>query len=56
VPLTRDELKAIAVDALERLKKMSWNRFEDSFGDPKLTYIHTYCNPITRTIQKLSFL
>ena len=39
VPLTRDELKAVAVGALERLQKFPGivRRF---FGDPKLAYIH----------------
>jgi transposase len=39
VPLTRDELKAVAVDALERLKKCP-GIVRGFFGDPKLAYIH----------------
>jgi transposase len=39
VPLTRDELKAVAVDALERLKKCP-GTVRGFFGDPKLAYIH----------------
>jgi len=37
VPLTRDELKAVALDALERLKRCGIVR--GFFGDPKLAYI-----------------
>jgi transposase len=40
VPLTRDELKAVAVNALERLKKCP-GIVRGFFGDPKLAYIHT---------------
>lgn len=40
VPLTRDELKAVAVGALERLKKCP-GIVRGFFGDPKLAYIHT---------------
>lgn len=39
VPLTRDELKAVAVGALERLKKCP-GIVRGFFGDPKLAYIH----------------
>lgn len=39
VPLTRDELKAVAVDALQRLKKCP-GIVRGFFGDPKLAYIH----------------
>lgn len=39
VPVTRDELKAVAVDALERLKKCP-GIVRGFFGDPKLAYIH----------------
>ncbi|MGH3947885.1 MAG: IS630 family transposase [Pseudonocardiaceae bacterium] len=39
VPLTRDELKALAVAALERLKKCP-GIVRGFFGDPKLAYIH----------------
>lgn len=39
VPLTRDELKAVAVEALERLKKCP-GIVRGFFGDPKLAYIH----------------
>jgi transposase len=39
VPLTRDELKTVAVDALERLKKCP-GIVRGFFGDPKLAYIH----------------
>lgn len=39
VPLTRDDLKAIAIDALERLKKCP-GIVRGFFGDPKLRYIH----------------
>ena len=39
VPLTRDELKAVAVNALERLKKCP-GIVRGFFGDPKLAYIH----------------
>jgi transposase len=38
VPLTRDELKAVAIDALERLKKFP-EIVRGFFGDPKLSYI-----------------
>ena len=38
VPLTRDELKAVAVDALERLKRCP-GIVRGFFGDPKLAYI-----------------
>jgi transposase len=40
VPLTRDELKAIALEALERLKKCP-GIVRGFFGDPKLDYVHT---------------
>jgi len=39
VPLTRDELKAVAVEALERLKECP-GIVRGFFGDPKLAYIH----------------
>jgi transposase len=39
VPLARDELKAIAVEALERLKKCP-GIVRGFFGDPKLAYVH----------------
>lgn len=39
VPLTRDDLKATALDALERLKKYP-RIVRGFFGDPKLQYIH----------------
>ena len=39
VPLTRDELKAVALDALERLKRCP-GIVRGFFGDPKLAYIH----------------
>jgi transposase len=39
VPLTKDELKAIAVEALERLKKCP-GIVRGFFGDPKLAYVH----------------
>ncbi|MGH4015135.1 MAG: transposase [Pseudonocardiaceae bacterium] len=39
VPLTRDELKADALDALERLKKYP-GIVRGFFADPKLGYIH----------------
>ncbi len=39
VPLTRDELKAVAVDALQRLKKCP-GIVRGFFADPKLAYIH----------------
>lgn len=39
VPLTRDELTSIAIDALERLKKCP-GIVRGFFGDPKLAYIH----------------
>jgi transposase len=39
VPLTKDELKAVAVGALERLKKCP-GIVRGFFGDPKLAYIH----------------
>jgi transposase len=39
VPMTRDQLKELAVDALERLKK-SPGIVRGFFGDPKLAYIH----------------
>lgn len=39
VPLTRDELKAVALDALDRLKKCP-GIVRGFFGDPKLAYIH----------------
>jgi Carboxylesterase family len=39
VPLTRDELKAVAVGALERLKKCP-GIVRGFFGDPKPAYIH----------------
>jgi transposase len=39
VPLTRDELKTIAVEALERLKKCP-GIVRGFFGDPKLAYVH----------------
>jgi transposase len=39
VPLTRDELKAVAVEALERLKKCP-GIVRGFFGDPKLAYVH----------------
>ena len=39
VPLTRDELKAVAVGGLERLKKCP-GIVRGFFGDPKLAYIH----------------
>ena len=38
VPLTRDELKAVALDALERLKRCP-GIVRGFFGDPKLAYI-----------------
>jgi len=38
VPLTRDELKAVAIDALERLKRCP-GIVRGFFGDPKLAYI-----------------
>jgi transposase len=38
VPLTRDDLKAIAVDALERLRKFP-EIVRGFFGDPKLHYV-----------------
>lgn len=37
--MTRDELKAVAVEALERLKKFP-EIVRGFFGDPKLAYIH----------------
>jgi transposase len=40
VPLTRDELKAVAVNALERLKKCP-GIVRGFFGDRKLAYVHT---------------
>jgi transposase len=40
VPLTRDELKAVAIEALERLKKCP-GIVRGFFGDPKLAYVHT---------------
>ncbi|MPY81369.1 MAG: IS630 family transposase, partial [Actinophytocola sp.] len=40
VPMNRSELKAIAIDALERLKKFP-TIVRGFFGDPKLSYIHT---------------
>jgi transposase len=40
VPLTRDELKSLAVDALERLKKCP-GIVRGFFGDPKLAYVHS---------------
>lgn len=40
VPLTRDELKAVAIDALERLKKFP-EIVRGFFGDPKLSYIRS---------------
>lgn len=40
VPLTRDELKAVAVEALERLKRCP-GIVRGFFGDPKLAYVHT---------------
>jgi transposase len=39
VPLTRDELKAVAGEALERLKKCP-GIVRGFFGDPKLAYVH----------------
>ncbi len=39
LPLTRDELKAVAVDALQRLKKCP-GIVRGFFADPKLAYIH----------------
>jgi transposase len=39
VPLTRGELKAVAVEALERLKKCP-GIVRGFFGDPKLAYLH----------------
>ena len=39
VPLTRDELKAVAIEALERLKKCP-GIVRGLFGDPKLAYVH----------------
>jgi transposase len=39
VPLTRDELKTVAVEALERLKKLP-GIVRGFFGDPKLAYVH----------------
>src|SRR5262249_19892916 len=39
VPLTRDELETIAVEALERLKK-SPGSVRGFFGDSKLAYVH----------------
>ncbi len=39
VPLTRDALKALAVAALERLKRCP-ETVRGFFGDPKLSYIH----------------
>lgn len=39
VPLTRDDLKAVAVEALERLKTCP-GIVRGFFGDPKLAYIH----------------
>ena len=39
VPLTRDELKAVAIEALERLKKCP-GIVRGFFGDPKLAYVH----------------
>lgn len=39
VPLTRDELKAVALDALQRLKKCP-GIVRGFFADPKLAYIH----------------
>ncbi len=38
VPLTRDELKAVAVEALERLKTCP-RIVRGFFGDPKLAYL-----------------
>jgi transposase len=40
VPLTRDELKAVAINALERLKKCP-GIVRGFFGDPKLAYVYT---------------
>jgi hypothetical protein len=37
--LTRDDLKAVAVEALERLKTCP-RIIRGFFGDPKLAYIH----------------
>jgi transposase len=39
VPLTRDDLKAVAIEALERLKKCP-GIVRGFFGDPKLAYLH----------------
>jgi transposase len=39
VPMNRAELKAIAIDALERLKKCP-EIVRGFFGDPKLSYVH----------------
>jgi hypothetical protein len=39
VPLTRDELKTVAVEALERLKKCP-GIVQGFFRDPKLAYAH----------------
>jgi transposase len=39
VPLTRDELKAVAIEALKRLKKCP-GIVRGLFGDPKLAYVH----------------
>ncbi|MGH3903850.1 MAG: IS630 family transposase [Pseudonocardiaceae bacterium] len=39
VPMTRDELKSIVIEALERLKKCP-GIVRGFFGDPKLGYIH----------------